>query len=241
MTSYNSFKNLVNTRRSVRKYNQETPFNHEAVAKAIDLAVLSPNSSNMQLWEFHRVVTPEKRKEVAGLCLNQSAARTARELVMITVRPDKWKKHAHINGQQIREAYKDDNSPQAKRARSYYEKLIPTLYNNDGLGVRGQIRKLLISIMGRSKPVVREVSREDVRISIHKSAALAAMTFMYAMESQGYNTCPLEGFDSRRIKKSLNMPSTTEICMIICCGEGAEGGIYGEQFRVPTSELVYEY
>ena len=49
----------------------------------------------------------------------------------------------------------------------------------------------------------REVSSGDVRVITHKSAALAAQSFMISMGAIGYDTCPMEGFDSKRIKKQL--------------------------------------
>ena len=64
------------------------------------------------------------------------------------------------------------------------------------------------------------------------------MTFMLGMKASGYDTCPMEGFDSKRLKKLLNLPAGSEIAMIIGCGKGMPEGIYGERFRVPTSELI---
>ena len=58
-------------------------FDHEAVTRALNLATLSPNSSNMQLWQFHRVVSDDKREQLAKLCMGQNAAKTARELIVI--------------------------------------------------------------------------------------------------------------------------------------------------------------
>ena len=36
-----------------------------------------------------------------------------------------------------------------------------------------------------------------MRVTAHKSCALAAQTFMIAMANEGYDTCPLEGLDMR--------------------------------------------
>ena len=41
---------------------------------------------------------------------------------------------------------------------------------------------------------------------VHKSCALVAQTFMLAMAEEKYDTCPLEGFDTWKIKKLLNLP-----------------------------------
>jgi nitroreductase len=37
----------------------------DVVAKALEHAILSANSSNMQLWEFYRVVSPEAKAIMA--------------------------------------------------------------------------------------------------------------------------------------------------------------------------------
>jgi nitroreductase len=37
--------------------------------------------------------------------------------------------------------------------------------------------------------------------SAKKSAALAAQNFMISMAAVNYDTCPMEGFDSLRVKK----------------------------------------
>ena len=49
----------------MRKYDLTAEFDHQAVARALDLATLSPNSSNMQLWQFHRVINNDKRQQLA--------------------------------------------------------------------------------------------------------------------------------------------------------------------------------
>ena len=87
---------------------------------------------------------------------------------------------------------------------------------------------------------MREVGGKDVRVVIHKSAALAAQTFMLSMTAEGHDTCPVEGFDSKRLKKLLNLPHRAEINMVITCGKRIPEGVYGERFRVPLEEVVFE-
>jgi nitroreductase len=100
------------------------------------------------------------------------------------------------------------------------------------------MKKMIAFTVGLRRPMVREVGETEVRISVHKSASLAAMTFMLAMKAKGYDTCPMEGFDSKRVKKLLNLNSSSEINMIIGCGKGLPEGIYGERFRVPSDMLI---
>ena len=78
-----------------------------------------------------------------------------------------------------------------------------------------------------------------MRIIVHKSAGLAAENFMVSMAAIDYDTCPMEGFDSLRVKQILKLPRGAEINMVISCGIRDEKGIYGPRFRVPFEEVYH--
>ena len=73
---------------------------------------------------------------------------------------------------------------------------------------------------------------------VHKSCALAAQTFMLSFAAEGFHSCPMEGFDKKRVKKLLSLPRGAEINMIVSVGKGTEKGIWGPRFRVPYNEVV---
>lgn len=233
-----SFESIVQSRRSVRKYDGSAEFNHDDVAKALELTTLSPNSSNMQMWEFHRVISEDKKTALAELCMGQNAAKTANELVVFVATTHNWKERAKRNAETVRHAFEGRDDAAAKRALKYYEKLIPMVYNNDAFGVRGVVRKLYSWWLGRNKPMVREVSKADVRVCLHKSVSLAAMTFMYPMREKGYDTCPMEGFDSKRVKALLGLRDSDQITMVVSCGVRTEEGVYGERHRVSNESVI---
>ena len=115
--------------------------------------------------------------------------------------------------------------------------MIPFLYAR-AFGLLGILRKLIAHSIGLFRPITTDVSEADLRIVTHKSCALAAQTFMLAMAEQGYDTCPLEGLDSRMVKRILNLPPAAEINMIVTCGIREEGrGIWGNRFRLPFDEV----
>ena len=39
---------------------------------------------------------------------------------------------------------------------------------------------------------------------MHKSVGLAAQTFMLSIAAEGYDSCPMEGFDSKKLKSFLS-------------------------------------
>ncbi|WP_297335761.1 nitroreductase family protein [Algoriphagus sp.] len=233
------FFDVVEQRRSVRIFDQKQPFDHQVIIKCLEAAILSPNSSNLQLYQFIRVPESSPLKDpLAQLCMRQKAATTARELVVILTRRDLWKSRAEANYQYLTSSVQNQSEKKINQAKSYYKNLIPKLFSNyPGWST---IKKLIAWWVGLRRPMVREVGETEVRISVHKSASLAAMTFMLGMKAEGYDTCPMEGFDSLRVKKLLGLPRTAEIAMIIGCGKGLPEGIYGERFRVDSSELIIQ-
>lgn len=233
------FFDIVKERRSVRIFDQKSPFDHQVVKKCLEAAVLAPNSSNMQLWEFYRIPETSTLKDpISRLCMGQKAAITARELVVIVTRRDKWKSRAAANLSYIKETYKDTPGKKQKQAEAYYGNLVPKLYSKYPLW--SLTKQVIAWFLSLKRPMVREVTEADVRVSVHKSAALAAMTFMYGMKAEGYDTCPMEGFDSVRVKNLLDLPKSAEINMIIGCGKGLPEGTYGKRFRIPIEKVIFE-
>ena len=74
---------IIDQRRAVRVYDENADYNPEIVKRCVERATLAPNSSNMQLWEFYKVSTPSIKEKIAKHCMNQSAARTANELLIV--------------------------------------------------------------------------------------------------------------------------------------------------------------
>lgn len=234
------FDKIVNERRSIRKYDQEAPYDKSIVERSLQRAILSPNSSNMQLWEFVRVTSEAKKKELAHYCLDQLAATTARELVVFVTRPDKYKESIAHNLALVNSPDNFEKDSRKERRRQYYGKMMPAFYAPDFLFLFSLLKKLYVSISGLKKPVVREVTAIHKKVTIHKSVALAAQTFMMSVRAEGYDTCPMEGLDSKRIKKMLNLPAKAEINMVISVGPRAEDGVFYPRIRYPYQEVVTE-
>lgn len=233
------FFEAVNSRRSVRIFDQDEPFDHNIVKKCLEAAILSPNSSNLQLYNFIRVPESSSLKDpLSRLCMGQKAATTARELIVVVTRRDLWKSRAQANYEYIKKGREGKSDKKLKQALGYYGSIMPRLYGKyPGWSM---LKKIIAWWVGRKRPMVREVGETEVRISVHKSAALASMTFMLGMKAVGYDTCPMEGIDSKRVKKLLDLPEASEICMIIGCGRGLPEGTYGERFRIPLDELIFD-
>ena len=241
-----NLEEVLNFRRSVRRYITDKDLDTEKVRHCIELATLAPNSSNMQLWEFHHITDRDLINKMAHASLAQPAVSTANQLVVFVTRQDLHRRRS----KQVIEFERgniDRNSPEERKVQRfkgrevYYNYMIPFLYARF-FGLLGLFRKLLTVTVSLFRPMFTNSTEAEQRAVLHKTCALAAQTFMIAMANEGYDTCPLEGFDSRRVKKLLNLPAAAEINMIISCGyRDGNKGIWGERFRVPFDEVYKKH
>ena len=235
------FDKIVRIRRSVRRY-KKTDINDDDVKDSILHASLAPNSSNLQLWEFYHVTSEKLMNKISEACFNQPAARTANQYVVIVTRKHLWNKRRIFNINTIKNKTLNASDKSLKNrdlALKYYKYLIPTIYR-EFFGLLGYIRYINAMIIGLFRPIYRQVTNSDMRVVAHKSSALAAQNFMLSMTSKGYDTCPMEGFDSLRVKRILSLPYSSEINMVISCGIRDDNGVYGKQIRVPFDDIYFK-
>jgi nitroreductase len=234
------FDELVQHRRAVRVFEMAENFDKEVVKRSLKRAVLSPNSSNMQLWEFVHVTSPSLKEQMGQACLGQNAAKTASELVVVLVRKDLWKKRCEqVIAQQVA-VFKAETGGELtdkhKRLLKYWEVAIPFLHKS-GFGGLNILKRIMAFFQGLKKPTTRQVTSHDMRLSAHRSAAIAAQTFMMSMTAEGYDSCPMEGFDGQRVHQILKLPSKAEIAMVIAVGKRSPRGVYGPRLRLPFEEV----
>ena len=190
------------------------------------------------------MATPSEKLAGSLQALYQNAAKTAQQLVIFVSRKDLWKKRAKANLAFIDKNFgaknpKSTQSSREKVGRNYYGKIIPFAYA-DFLGILGLLKYVMVSVIGIFKPIYRQVRKSDMRIVAHKTCGLAAENFMISMAAEGYDTCPMEGSDTFRVKKLLGLPFGSEINMIVSCGIRTEKGVYGDRFRIPFNEVYKE-
>lgn len=241
-TNEKTVSDAIKYRRSVRVYKTDS-IDEQKIKECIHLATLAPTSSNMQLWEFYHIISPEILKKLTTASFDQLAAKTAQQMVVVVVRKDLWRKRAQSNLAFLKSQYgnksKSEYSKREKFSMNYYQKIIPSIYS-DFFGILGIIKYFTFQIIGLFRPIYRQARQSDMRIVAHKSAGLAAENFMISMASIHYDTCPMEGFDSLMVKKALNLPSAAEINMIIACGIRDAEGIFAERFRIPFEEVYFK-
>ena len=229
------FIKVVESRRSVRVF-EKVNIPESVMNACLDLALLAPNSCNLQPWTFYWVRSQDQKHKIVEACLSQPAASTAAELIVCVARIGTWKENS-LKMLEVLGQYRE--SP--KLAMDFYKRIVPLVYNQGLFGIIGLLKKIYIYFAGLRHVTVREpTSKSEMIIWATKSTALACENLMLALRAHAYDSCPMEGFDSVRIKKILNLPCDTNVTMVIGAGKRAVTGIYGPRVRFDRNNFIKE-
>jgi len=226
------FGEIVGERRSVRKFTPEA-IPESVIEACLEWAVLAPNSSNLQPWHFYWVRDEPLRAAVAEACLGQQAATTASDLIVAVGRTGAWRPLAR----RTLSEWPGENPP--KIVKDYYGRIAPFMYTQGPLGVLGLCKRMFLWSAGWFRAVPRwPVSHGHMREWAIKSTALASEHLMLGLRAHGFDSCPMEGIDEKRIKRILKIPRDGVVVMVVGAGKAAPDGIYGPRMRVPLADVV---
>ncbi len=229
-----AFYPTVETRRTVRDFLPEA-VPQEVLDRAVDAARLAPSSSNLQPWEFVIIRDPKLRQAANAACLDQLPAKTAPVLIALVTHRGTWRR----NRDEILRIF-EGRGPLRPSQAAYYRKIIPLIYTTGPFGVLGPLKRAFSRVASLFKPTPNLMSRADIRVMAHKSTALAAATFMLALRSEGYDSCPMEGFDPWRAKALLGLPRGAEVNMFLAVGKRSEKGVWWDRVLMPREWVVRE-
>lgn len=222
---------LIESRRAVRRFTTE-PVPEAVIRDCLELAVLAPNSCNLQPWSFQVVRDPALLERLHPVCMGQHAAK-APLIIAVLARPDTWRQAC---------ANVVDYWPEAEvpeRIRHFYRRTAPFQYNQGWLGWRGLFKRQLVRLLGLRRALMRTPnSLAQMRLWAVKSTALAAENLMLAFQSHGYSTCPMEGFDEVRLRRVLSLPRQAIPIMLLAVGKPGEKAVYNPRLRFPLEQHV---
>ena len=228
------FHDVVASRRTVRDFLPDS-VPPAVLDRCLDAARLAPSSSNLQPWEFVVIRDPAVRRAANAICLDQLPAKTAPLLLALVTRRDTWRR----NRDEILRVF-ESRGPLRKRQEAYYRKIIPAIYTTGPFGLLGTLKRGVSRLVSLFRPTPNFMSRADVRVMAHKSAALAAATFMLALRAEGYDSCPMEGFDPWRAARLLGLPRGAEVNMFLAVGRRSDKGVWWDRILMPREWTVRE-
>jgi nitroreductase len=197
----------------------------------------APSSFNAQPYRFYWVESPAKKNPVAQLCLGQIPAQTASVLVVAVA--DIGSMPRTTQGQL--EWMRMKNFPEPK-IRDYVRtaKIGRILFMPGPFGIFTAVKRALFWLLNLWRTSgMPPLSRQDLFKWATKSTSLACQNLMIAAEALGVNTCPMEGFDGRRLIQYLGLSCQYhEVVMVIAIGKRSSSYVEPPQWRRPLHWTV---
>lgn len=223
-------------RRAIRAFDP-VPIPPAVRERLLDAARLAPSSFNSQPYRFYWVESSEQRTVAARLCMGQTAAATAAALVVAVADLGSLES----TSEQQLEWMRASGFP-ADKLRDYSRtaKIGRILFAPGPFGFFGAFKWLLFRLLHFWKIIgMPPLSRKDQFKWATKSTSLACQNLMIAAQALGWNTCPMEGFDSLRLCKFLRLsPRVQEIVMVIAIGKKSSAHRDQPQWRRPQESTV---
>jgi nitroreductase len=205
--------------------------------RILDAARHAPSSFNMQAYRFVWVESPARRATAAKLCMGQMPAETASALVVAVADIGSFRATAHAQAEWMRKIGFGEAEVQKYERTA---KIGRILFMPGPLGIFGALKWAIFGLLNVWKTMgMPPVFRKDVLKWATKGAALACENLMIAAEAMGLNTCPMEGFDGRRLGKFLGLSTREhEIVMVIAIGKKSASYAGTPQWRRPLEDTV---
>ena len=223
-------------RRAVKSF-ESVAISPQVRQQLLDAARFAPSSFNTQPYRFYWVESPERRRVAARLCMAQSPAATASVLVVAVADLGSLRSTSELYLDWMR-----STGVAAEKLRDYERtaKIGRIIFMPGPFGIFGALKWFLFRVLHFWKTIgMPPLFRHDLFKWATKSTSLACENLMIAAEALGLNTCPMEGFDARRLSEFLGLsPRVHEIVMVIAIGKKSTAHTEHPQWRRPLEATV---
>lgn len=226
----------IHERRAVRKF-EAAEIPEETRRAMLEAATLAPSSFNLQPYRFYWIASAEKRAEAARYCLGQRPATTASALVVAVADVGSWRE---TMASQV--AWMKAGGVEAKKAAEYAKKMekVKWFFLQGWFSMFGAMKWMILRVLNLVK-IMGSVpaSHGQMLAWATKGTALACENLMIAAEALGWQSCPMEGFDGRRLGRMLGLKRRRQaIAMVIAIGKRAKEFEAEPRWRRKLEETV---
>ena len=228
--SLDALLSLMRSRRATRHFKPD-PLPDGVLEKLLEAARWAPSGYNLQPTHCVVVTQDAVKQRLRDACMNQSQVTEAPAVVVFTGDTAAAKNN-------FEEAIKHDLDAGAVDHEyvRFIRKFVGLAFNTGPVGLGWLVKATLLPWLTFVTPMpsIPAVTR---RYWLAKQVSLAAMNFMLAAEAAGLATCPMEGFDDRRVHKVLGIPRAHVPVIITPVGYSATPGAI--KTRLPLERHVH--
>lgn len=229
-----AFQTVNQNRRAVRDFDGK-PIPDEEVEAVLSEALLAPSSSNAQPYVIHWVRDPAMKTAAASACRNQRAACTASTL-LVFVSASRFA----LQTVSLFRAYVESTPDLTEKSRAYHLKQLKTgrMFLRIAPSVFwAPLHSLLTTVFPAL--TLLPFGPKAVRNWLARSALFAAQTVLLAASARGLDTCPMEGFDARKLARILGLRRGDVIALVVALGRRRPDALLEPRWRRPFDVAVH--
>lgn len=203
------YEALVRKRRATRHFDP-TPVGSPLVDRLLAIAQRAPSGYNLQPARFAVVTDRAVRPALRRACMDQAAIEEAPVVVVFAADHRAYEDH-------FEETLALDLAAGATTPEyvEFLRGILPIAFRRDPLSRFWKTALLPLVRWFRPVPDLPAVNK---RLWLGKQTMLSAMSFMLAAEAAGLNTLPMEGFDTARVRRVLELPRSWEPMLVVALG-----------------------
>jgi nitroreductase len=222
------FENLVRKRRATRRFLHQ-PVDRELIERLLRTAQWAPSGYNLQPTRFIVIADPSIRSRVRRACMNQQPLEEAPVLIVFA--------GDHRAFDLFPETLEADLAGGAITAEyaGFLRKMVPLMFRQGPFGLNWFWKATLIPLARVFVPIP-QIMAVHKRFWLAKQVMLCAMNFMLAAEEAGLGTLPMEGFDSGRLRRVLDLPRSWEPILVVPVGRAQPG--LAKKTRLPLERVM---
>ena len=188
-----SLSQAVKDRRATSSF-QDVPIHSADLEKIIRAGLESPSGYNLQPWRFVVVRDREQKKKLSQAAFGQAKIAEASAVIVACGDPQGWKDGDLEEMLRI-------SADHGFAARASQER------------IRGAVTGLLGSAPGKAGGL-----EPDFALWVNRQTMIAFTTMMWAAETLGYDTAPMEGFMEDQVKALLKIPERVRVVAMLGIG-----------------------
>ena len=203
-----SVKNILEKRRSVRHYDSSFKISSETLTSLIESASKSPNGNNIQATRYLLIDDPHLRNLLLPIAFNQQQVVEASTLIVMLGDYQAFDKENIIKIHE--EGFQ----------AGYFDEILRDYLANAAINY------------------YENKSNEDLKLELTRDVSLASMSLLLLANEAGFETITMSGYDSTKLKETLNIPERYLDVMLIAIGKGIKAG--HSTVRHDVNKVIYK-
>jgi nitroreductase len=193
---------------------EDVPIHQADLEKIIRAGLEAPSGYNLQPWRFVVVRDREQKKKLRQAAFGQSKVEEASAVIVACGDPQGWK---------------DGDLEEMLR--------ISAEHRSNDPAEQERVRAAVTGFLG-SPPGEAAGLKPTFDLWANRHTMIAFTTMMWAAETMGYDTAPMEGFMEEQVKALLKIPARVRVVALLAVGRlKGKDKLYGGRF--PASRTVF--